>query len=83
MEPITREQLRNMQQEYVNTRLERLARTIVNNVKQEALLGKLYYSYLFNVRVNDSPSVLVNRLAEVLVGCDIVYAEPYISIRWN
>jgi hypothetical protein len=29
------------------------------------------------------PNELASRLQEILVDVDVVYAEPYISIRWN
>lgn len=60
---------------------------IVERVKNSAQNGNACYMHEHvggGLRaVFPDPNELVSRLQEILVDVDVVYAEPYISIRWN
>ena len=86
MERITRTDLKNMHTDFVASQKKRLVENIIEQVKRAAQQGRVSYThthssvfeYLF-----PSPLELVERLQAILVDVDVVYAEPYVAIRWN
>jgi hypothetical protein len=59
---------------------------IVKHIKKLAQDGNTSYMYQHMggfKAVFPDPHELVTRLQEILVDVDVVYAEPYISVRWN
>jgi hypothetical protein len=64
----------------------KMVKNIVEQVKRSAQNGNACYTHEharhFQTLFTD-PYELVARLQEILVDVDVVYAEPYISIRWN
>ena len=85
MERITRQQLRDMHQEFLASQREKMLRNIVEQVKRTAQQGQLYYKIQYQAGVQElfpNPYELMVRLHDIFVGVDIEYAEPFIAIRW-
>jgi hypothetical protein len=64
----------------------KMVKNIVEQVKHSAQNGNACYMHQYASgfkHVFPDPNELVARLQEILVDVDVVYAEPYISIRWN
>jgi hypothetical protein len=64
----------------------KMVKNIVEQVKRSAQNGNACYMHQHLGGFKDvfpDPNELVARLQEILVDVDVVYAEPYISIRWN
>lgn len=56
-----------------------IVETILQGVKQAAQQGKWYYHYY----IGDEPLDLIEILKTTFVGCDVEYADPYITVRWK
>ena len=86
MEKITRDQLKRMKRDALEEAKTKMVRDILQRVKDRAQNGDACYMHqhvgCFKNLFSD-PNELVARLQEILVDVDVVYAEPYISIRWN
>ena len=76
METITRGELQRMH--YDNE--EQVVKRIIERVKQAAKVGNSFYLYREECR---NPDRLIRHLREILIGVDIEYADPYITIRWG
>jgi hypothetical protein len=86
MERITRDDLKRMRGDMLMEAKTKMVKNIVEQVKRSAQNGNACYMHEhqrhFQTLFAD-PYELVTRLQEILVDVDVVYAEPYISIRWN
>lgn len=86
MERITRDQLKRMKGDMMMEAKAKMVKTIIDRVKHSAQNGNACYMHQhvghFQSLFAD-PHELVARLQEILVDVDVVYAEPYVSIRWN
>ncbi len=86
MERITRDDLKRMKSDRLMEAKTRTVKGIVEQVKRSAQNGNACYMHQHMRGVHEvfpDPHELVARLQEILVDVDVVYAEPYISIRWN
>ena len=64
----------------------KMTKSIIEQVKNRAQNGDACYMHQYAggfKHVFSDPNELVAHLREILVDVDVVYAEPYISIRWN
>jgi len=87
MEKITRAELKRMRGDMLMEAKTKIVKTIVEQVKQDARNGNTSYMHKHMngalMTIFPDPNELVDRLRDIFVDVDIVYAEPYISIRWN
>jgi Mg2+ and Co2+ transporter CorA len=86
MERITRDDLKRMKGDMLMEAKTRTVKGIVEQVKRSPQNGTASYMHEhvrhFQTLFTD-PNELVARLQEILLDVDVVYAEPYICIRWN
>jgi hypothetical protein len=86
MERITRDDLKRMRGDMLMEAKTKMVKNIVEQVKRSAQNGNACYRHEHARHLQTlftDPHELVARLQEILVDVDVVYAEPYISIRWN
>jgi hypothetical protein len=87
MERITRDELKRMKGDMLMEAKTKMVKNIVEQVKRSAQNGNACYMHQHVggglQAVFPDPNELASRLQEILVDVDVVYAEPYISIRWN